>query len=128
MEARMEDMERRLEAMEANNTENFKILFALLSAKVTQSENERTSDAGDGGSKFLLSVGMFSSLHPISWITRAEVYFCVQRTLPELKVDLVKLCIDGDVFKALVEEEGEVVNWEGMKQWLLKRYGGRRSE
>jgi len=121
-------MERRLEAMEANNAENFKILFALLSAKVTQSENERTSDAGDGGAKFLLSVGMFSSLHPISWITRAEVYFCVQHTLPELKVDLVKLCIDGDVFKALVEEEGEVVNWEGMKQWLLKRYGGRRSE
>jgi len=127
MEARMDDLERRLKAMEANNAENFKKLFALLSAKVSQSENKIASDSGEGGSNFCLSVGKFSSEDPVGWITRAEVYFCVQHTLPELRVNLAKLCIDGDVLKALIEKEGEgkVITWEGLKHWLLKRHGGR---
>lgn len=38
---------------------------------------------------------MFEGDDPAGWIARAEIYFKVQSTRPELKVNLAQLCMDG---------------------------------
>jgi hypothetical protein len=68
---------------------------------------------------------MFSGEDPAGWIARAEVYFRVQGTSPEIKVDLAQLSMEGSTihfFKAL-KEENEGLTWEELKQALLERYG-----
>ncbi|CAJ2654195.1 unnamed protein product [Trifolium pratense] len=69
---------------------------------------------------------MFNGDDPAGWIARAEVYFNVQNTRPEIKVNLAQLCMDGPTihfFKGLLEEN-ETLTWENLKDALLERYGG----
>jgi hypothetical protein len=69
---------------------------------------------------------MFNGEDPAGWISRAEVYFRVQGTRPEVKVSLAQLCMEGPTihfFNSLFSEEEEVT-WEQLKEALLERYGG----
>ncbi|KAK2419988.1 hypothetical protein QL285_030786 [Trifolium repens] len=69
---------------------------------------------------------MFDGEDPAGWISRAEVYFRVQGTSPEVKVSLAQLCMEVATihfFNSLIcENEG--LDWEGLKEALLGRYGG----
>jgi hypothetical protein len=68
----------------------------------------------------------FEGEDPAGWISRAEVYFRVQGTTPEIKVNLAQLCMEGptiDFFNSLIEED-HVLTWENLKEALLERYGG----
>jgi hypothetical protein len=94
-------------------------------------KDDRTGPSNhDDLDEFRLSVKkvelpMFSGEDPAGWIARAEVYFRVQGTSPEIKVDLAQLCMDGSTihfFKALIEEN-EGLTWEELKNALLERYG-----
>lgn len=67
----------------------------------------------------------FTGEDPAGWISCAEVYFRVQGTLPELKVSLAQLCMEGATihfFNSLVGED-EDLSWEKLKESLLARYG-----
>ncbi|XP_073219539.1 uncharacterized protein [Cicer arietinum] len=73
-----------------------------------------------------IELPMFTGDDPAGWIARAEVYFRVQDTSPEIKVSLAQLCMEGSTihfFKALVEDEIDLT-WEVFKDALLERYGG----
>ncbi|MCH79728.1 Ty3/gypsy retrotransposon protein, partial [Trifolium medium] len=68
----------------------------------------------------------FDGEDPAGWISRAEVYFRVQGTSPEVKVDLAQLCMEGHTihfFNSLIGED-ELMTWESLKLALLERYGG----
>ncbi|CAJ2651205.1 unnamed protein product [Trifolium pratense] len=68
----------------------------------------------------------FNGEDPAGWISRAEVYFRVQGTTPEVKVNLAQLCMEGSTihfFNSLVGEE-ENLTWDRLKESLLERYGG----
>jgi hypothetical protein len=68
----------------------------------------------------------FEGEDPAGWISRAEVYFRVQGTTPEIKVNLAQLCMEGPTihfFNSLIEED-HVLTWENLKEALLERYGG----
>ncbi|MCI00504.1 hypothetical protein A2U01_0021523, partial [Trifolium medium] len=68
----------------------------------------------------------FDGDDPAGWISRAEVYFRVQNTLPAVKVSLAQLCMEGSTihfFNSLLRED-EDLSWEGLKEALLERYGG----
>jgi hypothetical protein len=69
---------------------------------------------------------MFDGGDPAGWISRAEVYFRIQGTRPEVKVCLAHLCMEGATihfFNSLMNDEEELT-WEQLKQALLERYGG----
>jgi hypothetical protein len=69
---------------------------------------------------------MFDGTDPAGWISRAEIYFRIQGTRPEVKIYLAQLCMEGATihfFNSLINEEGDVT-WEQLKQALLDRYGG----
>jgi hypothetical protein len=68
----------------------------------------------------------FDGEDPAGWISRAEVYFKVQGTSPEVKVSLAQLCMDGPTihfFNSTIREN-EDLTWEELKEALLERYGG----
>jgi hypothetical protein len=68
----------------------------------------------------------FDGEDPAGWISRAEVYFKVQGTTPEVKVSLAQLCMDGPTihfFNSIIREN-EDLTWEELKEALLERYGG----
>jgi hypothetical protein len=68
----------------------------------------------------------FDGEDPAGWISRAEVYFKVQGTTPEVKVSLAQLCMDGPTihfFNSMLHEN-EDLTWEELKEALLERYGG----
>lgn len=69
---------------------------------------------------------MFDGDDPAGWISYAEVYFRVQNTNPEVRVNLAQLCMEGSTihfFNSLLNEEEELT-WERLKTELLDRYGG----
>jgi hypothetical protein len=69
---------------------------------------------------------LFDGKDPAGWISRAEVYFRVQNTPPEIKVSLAQLCMEGSTihfFNSIVDEEHSM-DWDGLKDALLERYGG----
>ncbi|PNX93254.1 Ty3/gypsy retrotransposon protein, partial [Trifolium pratense] len=69
---------------------------------------------------------VFNGEDPAGWISRAEVYFRVQNTRSEIKVNLAQLCMEGPTihfFNSLINEN-ENLDWEQLKQELLERYGG----
>ncbi|MCI07266.1 retrotransposon gag protein, partial [Trifolium medium] len=69
---------------------------------------------------------LFDGEDPAGWISRAEVYFRVQETRPEVKVSLAQLCMEGSTihfFNSLLNEN-EDLTWEQLKEALLERYGG----
>lgn len=86
---------------------------------------------GDAMTEFRQSVKKvelpaFNGEDPAGWISRAEVYFRVQDTIPEVKVNLAQLCMEGPTihfFNSLIGEDGELT-WENLKEALLERYGG----
>lgn len=68
---------------------------------------------------------MFDRDNLSGWIVCAEVYFQVQGTHPNVKVNLAQLCMEGSMihfFKFL--DENTCLTWEQLKSELLKRYGG----
>lgn len=68
----------------------------------------------------------FDGEDPAGWISRAEVFFRVQDTSPEVKVSLAQICMEGSTihfFNSLTGEE-EGLTWEALKEALLERYGG----
>jgi hypothetical protein len=68
----------------------------------------------------------FNGEDPAGWISRAEIYFRVQDTSPELKVNLAQLCMEGATihfFNSLIGED-EDLSWTKLKEALLERYGG----
>ncbi|MCH92914.1 retrotransposon gag protein, partial [Trifolium medium] len=65
-------------------------------------------------------------IDPAGWISRAEIYFRVQETPPEIKVSLAQVCMEGSTihfFNSIVDED-LTLTWEGLKEALLERYGG----
>ncbi|MCI47133.1 retrotransposon gag protein, partial [Trifolium medium] len=106
-------------------------------APVSQASPEKTNEGdssgvrGDTLAEFRHSVKKvelppFDGEDPAGWISRAEVYFRVQGTTPEVKVSLAQLCMDGATihfFNSLIGEE-EDLTWEKLKEALIERYGG----
>lgn len=86
---------------------------------------------GDALAEFRQSVKkvelpIFDGRDPAGWISRAEVYFRVQETSPEVKVSLAQLSMDGPTihfYNSLLESEAPLT-WEKLRQALLERYGG----
>ncbi|GAU49709.1 hypothetical protein TSUD_407860 [Trifolium subterraneum] len=69
---------------------------------------------------------LFNGEDPAGWISRAEIYFRIQETTPEVKVRLAQICMEGSTihfFNSLWSED-EGLTWEGLKEALLGRYGG----
>ncbi|MCI11662.1 hypothetical protein A2U01_0032764, partial [Trifolium medium] len=98
-------------------------------SKVAKSSSQQLS--GEALAEFRQSVKkvelpMFDGEDPAGWISRAEVYFRVQDTSPEVKVSLAQLCMEGPTihfFNSLLDEGGGIT-WEYLKGELLERYGG----
>ncbi|GAU49450.1 hypothetical protein TSUD_137940 [Trifolium subterraneum] len=73
-----------------------------------------------------IELPMFDGKVPAGWISRAEVYFRVQETTPEVKINLAQLCMNGPTihfFNSLLNES-EDLTWNQLKEALLERYGG----
>lgn len=54
---------------------------------------------------------MFDGEDPGGCISRVEVYFRVQDTIPEMKVNLTKLCMEGLIihfFNSLINDDEEL--------------------
>ncbi|MCI20783.1 hypothetical protein A2U01_0041946, partial [Trifolium medium] len=81
---------------------------------------------GEAMSEFRQSVKkvelpVFDGDDPAGWISRAEVYFRVHETTPEVKVNLAQLCMGGPTihfFNSLLNEEEELT-WSKLKDALL---------
>lgn len=92
---------------------------------------KKGSQAGDPVTEFRHAVRkvelpLFNGEDPAGWISRAEIYFRVQETTPEVKVRLAQICMEGPTihfFNSLVGED-EGLTWESLKEALLGRYGG----
>jgi len=86
---------------------------------------------GDSREEFSQSVkeielSMFDE-DPAGWISRAEVYFQVQETPDDVRVNLAQLCMEGPSIhfsNSLLEDEKEL-SWEQFKR-DLDHYGGSR--
>lgn len=144
LEEKLATLEVSLHEMQNQNKDNQEKIISLLNSSKeknvgeTSHHNEsvgtkkQNSDLhGEALDEFRLSVKkvelpMFNGDDPAGWIARAEVYFNVQNTIPEIKVNLAQLCMDGPTihfFKGLLEEN-ETLTWENLKDALLERYGG----
>ncbi|CAJ2678799.1 unnamed protein product [Trifolium pratense] len=69
---------------------------------------------------------LFDGEDPAGWISRAEIYFRVQETRPEVKVNLAQLCMEGPTihfFNSLLNEN-EDLTWGRLTEALLERYVG----
>ncbi|XP_057418840.1 uncharacterized protein LOC130713055 [Lotus japonicus] len=69
---------------------------------------------------------MFDGKDLAGWISRAEIYFKVQETSPEVKVSLAQLSMEGGTihfYNSLLATEEELT-WERFRDALLERYGG----
>ncbi|MCI71812.1 retrotransposon gag protein, partial [Trifolium medium] len=63
----------------------------------------------------------FNGEDPAGWISRAEIYFRVQDTTPEVKLKLAQICMEGATihfFISLIGED-EDLTWEQLKEALL---------
>jgi hypothetical protein len=96
-----------------------------------QMKKDRPGTSNDVNAEFRQAVRkvelpMFNGEDPAGWISRAEIYFRVQETTPEVKVRLAQICMEGPTihfFNALLGEV-EDLTWEKLKESLLERYGG----
>ncbi|MCH83576.1 RNA-directed DNA polymerase (Reverse transcriptase) [Trifolium medium] len=73
-----------------------------------------------------VELSYFNGEDPAGWISRAEIYFRVQETSPEVKVRLAQLCMEGSTihfFNSLIGDDEEITS-EKLKEALLGRYGG----
>lgn len=70
----------------------------------------------------------FDGFDPMAWITRAEMYFEVQRTFEEVKIQLAKLSVEGHTIHwfSLWKESIDEVSWDCFKEALLARFGAGR--
>lgn len=144
LEEKIATLEVSLHEMQNQNKENQEKIISLLNSSKEKNVGESSHYNESVGNKkknselhdealdeFRLSVKkvelpMFNGDDPVGWIARAEVYFNVQNTTPEIKVNLAQLCMDGPTihfFKELLEEN-ETLTWEDLKDALLERYGG----
>lgn len=144
LEEKIATLEVSLHEMQNQNKENQEKIISLLNSSKEKNVGESSHYNESVGNKkknselhdealdeFRLSVKkvelpMFNGDDPAGWIARAEVYFNVQNTTPEIKVNLAQLCMDGPTihfFKGLLEEN-ETLTWEDLKDALLERYGG----
>ncbi|MCH87096.1 retrotransposon gag protein, partial [Trifolium medium] len=148
----MSGMKTTLANMEQNQAKLIALFEKSIGKKVT-TEEERVADAatkttgegsvhrftpasntqleGEALAEFRRSVKKvelptFDGEDPAGWISRAEVYFRVQDTRAEVKVNLAQLCMEGSTihfFNSLINED-ENLSWDQLKQALLERYGG----
>ena len=66
---------------------------------------------------------------PYGWVSRAEMYFAVQGTPPNLQIQLTQICMEGmpwHWFKMLKKEDPNL-DWEKFKSALFDRYGNQQS-
>lgn len=146
LESKVASLEMSLKEMQNQAADNQKKIISLLSQSKGKSAEGNSHNKGGPESvgttsrgsdlhgkaldEFHLSVKkvelpMFTGDDPAGWIARAEVYFRVQDTRLEIKVNLAQLCMDGATihfFKGLLEEN-ERLTWEQLKLALLERYG-----
>lgn len=96
--------------------------------QTSESSANQFQESQLSGKKVKLPV--FEGDDPVGWITRAEIYFDVQKTSEEMRVKLARLSMEGTTihwFNLLMETEDEL-SWEKLKKALIARYGGRRLE
>lgn len=150
LESEVASIRSAIREMQLKAEENQERLVALLTKGVKNADGEASSGKmtkeaisgnsetsglkklhGDSLEEFRQSVKkvelpMFNGDDPAGWITRAEVYFQVQETSSEVKVNLAQLCMEGPTlhfFKSLLDENVELT-WDQFKVELLERYGG----
>ena len=71
----------------------------------------------------------FRGEDPFGWISRAEIYFAVQKVPTEQQLELTQICMEGMAwhwFKMLKEEDPQL-NWERFKRAFFDRYGDHHS-
>ncbi|CAK8571939.1 unnamed protein product [Lathyrus sativus] len=93
---------------------------------VSEKSSETMREMTGVGSSSKVELPSFDGNDPAGWISRAEVYFRVHDTPPEVKVSLAQPCMDGSTthfFNSIVDEDRSLT-WEGLKDVLLERYGG----
>lgn len=140
LENEMANLKVTLAKMQSRAEENQERLITLLTwGKRTDSPEKSvekhtkivTKLQGDSLDEFRKSVKkielpMFTGEDPAGWIARAEVYFQVQETSPEVRASLAQLCMEGPTihfFNSLLDG-GDELTWEQFKGELLERYGG----
>ncbi|PNX96069.1 retrotransposon-related protein [Trifolium pratense] len=135
MEGRVESLESEISVVrttlaDVQNAvkENHASLLAMLEkclGKTTQ-EDEGSASLSVKAPKAKVELPAFDGEDPAGWISRAEVYFKVQDTDPEVRVNLAQLCTERSTihfFNSLIGEEDELT-WDRLKEALLERYGG----
>ncbi|MCI56071.1 retrotransposon gag protein, partial [Trifolium medium] len=75
-------------------------VFNVSPKKTTMKESGSSGLSGAALTKFRQSVKRvelpsFNGEDPAGWISRAEIYFRVQGTMPKVKVNLAQLCMEG---------------------------------
>lgn len=125
LEEKIATLEVSLHEMQNQNKENQEKIISLLNSSKEKNVGESSYNNDSVGNKkknselhdealdeFRLSVKkvelpMFNGDDPAGWIARAEVYFNVQNTTPEIKVNLAQLCMDGPTIHFLRTVGGE---------------------
>ena len=67
----------------------------------------------------------FRGEDPFSWVSRAEAYFAIQDTPPELHLEFAQICMEGPPWHwfKILKEEDLCLNWKKFKRALFDRYG-----
>lgn len=103
MTSRIDVVEERLERLETSMAEMKRDIMMELKSLLEKREDESQTTGSNEVQEleeFRLSakkveLPAFDGWDPVAWITRAEMYFDVQRTSEEVRIKLAKLSMDG---------------------------------
>lgn len=138
MSDRVDALEEKLETLEESlrlRMEEFQKMVMEEFAKLRSSPETSSPLSDEASSEFKMAVKkvelpMFDGDDPVGWVTRAETYFEVQGSSEEVKVRLAKVCMEGATIHwfNLLRETEDNLTWTKLKQALIERYGGRKSD
>ena len=71
-----------------------------------------------------IELPFFRGEDPFNWVSRAEAYFTIQGTSPELKLELTQIFMEGPPqhWSKMLKEEDPCLNWEKFKQALFDQF------
>ncbi|KAJ1390107.1 Retrotransposon gag domain [Sesbania bispinosa] len=119
--------------------------FRGLVAKFLKDQGRRITQGGEEGSEFhgshdprgeqendahivakRVELPSFEGSDPRGWLTRAETYFQIHQTRPEMRILMAQVCMEGQVvhwFTILLEVYPEI-SWEQFKREFVERFSG----
>ena len=72
-----------------------------------------------------IELPFFRGEDPFSWVSRAEAYFAIQGTPPELQLEFAQICMEGPSWHwyKMLKEENSCLDWEKFKRAFFDRFG-----